>query len=52
MEAIPSLLNTSYAIAKTVSEFAKTGIYPLNLDVFSEEGFIPEKCPLIGYATM
>jgi hypothetical protein len=39
MEKIPSLLNTVAATVKAVSEFAKTGIYSLNSNVFSKEDF-------------
>jgi hypothetical protein len=52
MEEIPSLLNTACkqiaAIAKAVSEFVKTNIYPLNPDVFNEEDFISGEVPLQG----
>jgi hypothetical protein len=43
MEEIPSLLNTACrhisAIEKFVSEFSKSGIYPLNPALFIEEDF-------------
>jgi hypothetical protein len=55
-EEIPSLLNTAYkqisVIAKAVSKFAKTGIYPLNPDVFSEEDFISGEVPTTISATV
>jgi hypothetical protein len=37
---------------KAVSEVAKTDIYPLNPDVFSEEDFISGEVPSTGSATM
>jgi hypothetical protein len=56
MGEIPSLLNIAYkqiaTIAKAVSEFAKTDIYPLNSDMFSEEDFISGEIPTTGGATM
>jgi hypothetical protein len=56
MEDITSLLNTAYkqisAIAKAVSELAKTVIYPLNPNVFSEEDIISGEVPTTGSATV
>jgi hypothetical protein len=56
MEEVPSILNTAYkqidAIAKAVAEFAKTGIYLLNPDMFSEEYLITGEIPITMTATM
>jgi hypothetical protein len=56
LEDMSSLMYTVYkeiaAIAKAVSEVAKTGICSLNPDVFSEEDFISGEVVTTATATM
>jgi hypothetical protein len=55
-ENISSLFNTAYkqiaAVARAVSEFVRSGIYPLNPDVFREADFISGKVSNTVCATM
>jgi hypothetical protein len=56
MKDIPPLFNIAYqiitVIAEALSEFDKTGIFPLHLDLFSDDDFISIEVPTTVTATV